>query len=233
MSRPEEGFRGLLDLHSELVLRDDGDPARSPFPLPDAGDWSPRHRQVSYRAINPAALPLDAENGFHDQSDAALLDALQQIIQREGPIHDNLLTRRLLQAVPTSRTGSRIRARIEGLLQQLMEQGGIKRDGDFLATEQQRRAPPYRDWSDLPDAERQLDHVHARELMQCLLNTVVREAPLPVDEAMNRALHGIGFIRFTAQARARMQGPLDRLLISERVAQVGDELLAGPRALLR
>ncbi|MCK8515004.1 hypothetical protein M0534_01490 [Methylonatrum kenyense] len=132
-----------------------------------------------------------------------------------------------------SRTGSRIRARVEGLLQQLMEQGGIHRDGDFLATEQQRRAPPYRDWSELPDAERQLDHVHARELMQCLLNTVVREAPLPVDEAMNRALHGIGFIRFTAQARERMQSPLQDLLGQQRLVQIEDTLNPGPRALLR
>lgn len=233
MSGSEDGFRGLLDLYVELVMHDDGDPARSPFSPPVAGDWSPRYRQVPYRAVDPSALPLDAENGFHDQTDTALLEALRQIIQREGPIHETLLTRRLLQVLPTSRSGSRIRARVEDLLQQLIEEGGIQRDGDFIATEQQCHSPPYRDWSILPDAERQLDHVYDSELMLCLFNTVIRDGPLPADEAMNRGLHVIGFIRFTAQARGRMHSPLENLIGRQRLVQIEDMLNPGPRALLR
>lgn len=226
-----DALQALASLHRELVLREDGH-ATSPFPVASDSDWAPRWRRVPYQAIDPTSLPVDREQGFHEQTGAALDEALLAIIREEGPIHVALLSRRLLQALPTSRSGSRIRVAIDTSLARL-QQETVVGGGDWLALPEQLRRAPHRDWSDLPDAERQLPYVHARELMQCLLNTVVRENPLPVDEAMNRALHGIGFIRFTAQAREQMQVPLNDLLMNQRLVQIEDTLSPGPRALLR
>ena len=226
-----DALHALARLHRELVLREDGH-AASPFPVASDSDWAPRWRRVPYQTTDPMRLPVDQAQGFHEQTDVVLDAALLAIIRKEGPIHVALLARRLLQALPTSRTGSRIRAAIDASLGRLQEEKLVV-DGDWLALPAQLRRPPHRDWSDLPDAERQLPYVHARELMQCLLNTVVRENPLPVDEAMNRALHGIGFIRFTAQAREQMQVPLNDLLMNQRLVQIEDTLSPGPRALLR
>ncbi|WP_018873850.1 DUF3320 domain-containing protein [Thioalkalivibrio sp. ALJ16] len=196
-------------------------------------DWVTTWDTQPYRETETHGLALSGHDRFDDIPQEELDRALLRIVNTEGPVHLVILTRRLLEAAGFSRAGSRIQARIHEARARLGAQGLIRLDGEFSGRPEQFAVPCLRDWSNLPDALRQLDHVHDSELMLSLVRTVTETGTLERDTAMNDALHRMGFIRLTDNARDRLQAPLERALEMALVVNRNGDLEAGPKAFHR
>ncbi|MBS3800800.1 MAG: DUF3320 domain-containing protein [Thioalkalivibrio sp.] len=196
-------------------------------------EWVTTWDTQPYRETAANDLALSGHDRFDDIPQEALDRALLQIIDTEGPVHLVILTRRLLEAAGFSRAGSRIQARIHERRAALGAQGLIRLAGDFSGRDEQFAVPCLRDWSNLPDALRQLDHVPDAELRLSLVRTVAEAGALDRDTAMNDALHRMGFIRLTDNARARLQAPLAEALDGNLLTERHRHLEAGPEAFRR
>lgn len=93
----------------------------------------------------------------------ALRHALMQIIEKEGPLHEDLLVQRTREAWGVAKAGPRIRANIAQVLDALVRQGQAERDESFVqvagcAGGLARRPAPgcARKVAHIPPAERQL-----------------------------------------------------------------------------
>lgn len=256
------GFGGLVRLHQSLVRNPERRPmdtrrapsadahgsdspaassrrARSAL-RPTSGErpaWVPRFQLIPYRGVQPAALArvLDADGteSFHDLPEHRLDAAIRRVVEVEGPVHYRVLAERLLDAAEVGRLGARIRERIQQRLDALEQAGELGQHGPFIGHAEQFRVPRLRNWSELPDKLRELDHVPDTELMLALFHAVLDEEGIPAEQAMNDGLYRMGFIRLTQNARARLEAPLAALLRAGMLRLQGDSLHLGWEAFLR
>ena len=226
---------GLVALHQQLVRTPEPNRAGAAlYPRPRAvRSWQPTFDQTPYRPVDPTALGLEGTDSFHDLPEAAVRTAILHVIDGEGPVHFDMLGDRLLAAADIARMGSLIRARIEAVLDRLARDDEIARIGAFNARREQFLRPCLRDWRPLPDRERQLERVADSELMLCLFHAVLDRDGIDVDTAMNDGLHTIGFIRLTANARERMEAPLQALIERGMLARVDGGIAIGREAFVR
>ncbi|WP_038052069.1 DUF3320 domain-containing protein [Thioalkalivibrio sp. ALJ1] len=196
-------------------------------------DWVTTWDTQPYRETETNDLALSGHDRFDDIPQEALDRALLRIVDTEGPVHLAILTRRLLESAGFSRAGSRIQARIHERRAALGAQGLIRLKGEFSGRGEQFAVPCLRDWTGLPDALRQLDHVPDTELKLSLVRTVAEAGALDRDTAMNDALHRMGFIRLTDSARERLQAPLERALGTALLVKRQEFLETGPKAFQR
>lgn len=201
--------------------------------------WVPTFELIPYRAVDPAnlvrVLAADGIESFHDLEQDRLDAAIRRVVEVEGPIHFRVLAERLLDAAEVGRLGARIRERIQERLDALEQAGELVQREPFIGLAEQFRVPRLRDWSELPDKLRELDHVPDTELMLGLFHAVLDEdaGGIPAERAMNDGIHRMGFIRLTQNARARLEAPLDALL-HEGMLRVEDGVLhLGWEAFLR
>lgn len=229
------GFGGLIALHRRLVLDPEADaPGTALYPRAVSPErWRPTFERMPYRPADPSTLGLGGTDSFHDLTDERVRTAILRVVDDEGPVHFNLLGDRLLTAAGVGRMGSRIRARIEAMLEVLEDEGEIVRLAAFSGRHRQFLRPRLRDWSPLPDRERKLEHVADSELMLCLFHAVLDDEGIDADTAMNDGLYRIGFIRLTDNARERLQSPLQALLDRGMLRLADGRLWVGLHAFVR
>ena len=196
-------------------------------------EWMTTWDTQPYRETRLPDPALSGYDRFDDIPQEALDEALLAIVDTEGPVHLSVLTRRLLEAAGFSRAGSRIQSRIHERRASLGAQGQTRLDGDFSGHAEQFTVPCLRDWSGLPDALRQLEHVHDSELMLSLVRTVAETGTLDRDTAMNNALHRMGFVRLTDNARNRLRAPLERALEAGLLIERRGDMEVGTQAFQR
>ncbi|WP_026300867.1 DUF3320 domain-containing protein [Thioalkalivibrio sp. ALE23] len=233
---PPDPLDALVRVHQHLI--------RNPGPEETCEAWRASCREHGcewvttwdtrpYRETDTPELRLAGHDRFDDIPQEALDRALLKVVDTEGPVHLFVLTRRLLEAAGFARAGSRIQARIHERRAELGAQGAIQLDGEFSGRAEQFAVPCLRDWSDLPDALRQLEHVPDTELTLSLVRTVAEAGTLDLDTAMNDALHRMGFIRLTDNARERLHAPLSHALKRQLLVQGQTHLEPGLRAFRR
>lgn len=203
-------FDPLVAIHQRLVREPDEGMGDALYPRgPAPTRWRPSFELRPYEAVDPESLKLGGKDSFHDLEPEELRAAILRVIDVEGPVHFDVLGDRLLTATDVSRMGARIRARIESEIAALETAGDLAQTPPFLGRREQFSRPPHRDWSSLPDKHRKLEHVADTELMLCLFHAVLEDEGIDEDEAMNRGIYRIGFIRLTQNARDRLQAPLE------------------------
>jgi hypothetical protein len=74
---------------------------------------------------------LRGAEDFYRTSDFRIISAIALLVERDGPIHKNVVKRRLANVFKT-RLGSQIDIRLESLIRQAFESGYVNKIGDFL-----------------------------------------------------------------------------------------------------
>ena len=195
--------------------------------------WVTTWDSQPYRETLTTEMGLEGYRSFDEIPEEKIVQAMTRIVDTEGPVHLVMLTRRLQQAAGFARAGTRIQARIQDLRLALQANRRLHLEGEFSGWPEQFSVPCLRDWTSLPNALRQLEHVHDTELMLSLIRTVTEAGRLSRERAMNDALHRMGFIRLTENARIRMQQPSSRVLEAGLLREHDGALEAGPNAFRR
>lgn len=229
---------GVLNIHQRLLRR-----SKQPWTLGQLHPRTARPDQSLFPDLAPcqpyqsvlsqALAPLRGRQRLDELPGTQLDPLLLAVVRAEGPVHLDVLIARLLAEVVRSRSSARLQHRILTRLNELAAAGVLEQCGHFSALPHQLRTPPYRDWRAQTERLRRLEYVHDRELMQAIWRVVDASPDLSVDQAMNDGLHAIGFIRLTANARERAEGPLQALLQSGLLAPHGDRLIPGPWSFVR
>ena len=143
----------------------------------------------------------------HEAPITLLADLVTRIVEAEGPVHRDLVARRVAEAFGKARTGKRIRDASDQALERAMLTGGILPDDEFVMTPTQKGDPPVRDRSaeGAPTSAAQLPPVEVRA---AAARVVAESGETPRDELIVATARLLGFARVGADLRAVIDGAL-------------------------
>jgi very-short-patch-repair endonuclease/DNA polymerase III delta prime subunit len=129
----------------------------------------------------------------------------------EGPIHVDILYRRIAEGAGVRRVGSRIRDSLSAGLAHTVRTNRLKRDGDFVSIPGRLLAAP-RDRSVAEISMRNLDWVSAEEIRLALFEVIKVAYSVSEDEAFRKGLSRLGLQRLTGTGRERFEAELAALV---------------------
>ncbi len=158
-----EGLKAALDAaRREAGLRENAasqSPSSPPRPAQNIGI---RARQPAY-SLAHCTTPLG--HALESATAEQVADLIETVIEREGPIHRDEITRRVAAFFGKERVGKRIAEAVaRGLAYLQASAPHLGHDADFWFTEKQRRKPPVRDRSAAPVTLQRLDKIAELEI---------------------------------------------------------------------
>ena len=169
---------------------------------------------TEYRLAPASRFPRWAEPGDPD-SHLHMVDAIQQLVKHEGPVHLDIAYERLRKWWNIGRIGSNIRSNIDRAIQRAQ----VVRDGDFLMLAR----------SDVkevrtPNAEvtRKAQHVHVEELALAVTYTVRDVGALDRTELVQGVARIFGWTRTGVDVDRCVNAAIDRAIADEKLVVSGE-----------
>ncbi|MEU1346535.1 DUF3320 domain-containing protein [Streptomyces sp. NPDC005795] len=145
----------------------------------------------------------------------ALKKALMQIIDSEGPIHEDLLVQRAREAWGVGRAGSRIRDNVRAVAQQLVRSGSVASQGAFYEVAGRGSSKARR--PEGGETARKVTYIAPAE-RQLALSELAAECPgMTQDELIKQACEFFGWRRMGADIRTRLEADIEELHRQRRV----------------
>ncbi|MBU3862880.1 DUF3320 domain-containing protein [Streptomyces sp. 4503] len=188
-------------------------------PSPDPGPTAVDHERVPVdtEPDRPWCAPYAAHQVYvtpsaelhTPEARPALRRILTQVIEAEGPIHEELLVQRAREAWGVARAGSRIRENIRQVVRGLGRTGNVSVDGDFLDTADRQdlkaRHPAH------GTAPRQAVHIAPAE-RRLALRELATECPgMSREELLRQACDFFGWRRLGQDIRAALEADVAEL----------------------
>ncbi|MGH2561952.1 MAG: DUF3320 domain-containing protein [Thermomicrobiales bacterium] len=118
-----------------------------------------------------------------------MVDAVARCVEVEGPIHRDLLARRITVAWGHQRARSRIRAHIDEAVSITVRKGSVRRRGDFLWPPADPEIVPRE------GADREIDHMPVEELVRGMTIVLEHAMSLTEDELVTQTARLFGYQR--------------------------------------
>jgi len=106
---------------------------------PPAAENLPGPPVPAYRRFEPATVHSGEPHEF-----ARLPELVHEIVKTEGPVHEDIVARRVAAAFDRNRTGNRIQQAVRQALGQARQTCGLVAHGPFWMTPGQEQTPPVR-----------------------------------------------------------------------------------------
>ncbi len=161
--------------------------------------------------------------GLHEISIKSAAEACKAVVDVEGPIHVDLLLRRITEGAGVKRVGSRIRERLLAGVRHAVRTKSICMEEDFLSIHGRKLKSP-RDRTEQEANLRVLDLVPTEEIRLAMLDVVNTAFSISEEEAFKEVLSRLGLQRLTSQGRARLSSILDTLLSKGKIERVNGYL---------
>ncbi len=150
---------------------------------------------------------------------------LVDVVRREGPIHEELLARRVARIYQLKRTGHLVEGRIRRIISASCMRGEIRRKGSFVWMKDAVTVVPRRP---APGAElRQIEHVSPEELEAAALLVVRRSVGIAKDHLIQEAPRVLGYLRSGEKIRPAVLDAVNRLLEAGTLVVRGEHLFDG------
>jgi len=157
------------------------------------------------------------------RTDQRMLKAIGRVIQEEGPVHVEVLYRRIVEAHGMTRCGHKICA----LLDQCVRIGaGTRRwhrDGDFLWPSSNEKVMVRT--NEGSQAPRSMKHIAIQEIAQCVVDVVEAACGAENDELVTEVSRELGFGRTGREVRDHIEQAIKFALKEMLVAQADDGTL--------
>jgi very-short-patch-repair endonuclease len=131
-----------------------------------------------------------------------VMQAVVQCVEAEGPIHQELLQRRLASLWGYQRAGSRITRKIEEATQLAVHRGQVRKKNAFLWPLDEREIVPRRASED--GDVRQIAHIPDEEIARALRAILARAMSLTPDELVMQGARAFGYQRTGPDIRAKL-----------------------------
>lgn len=162
-----------------------------------------------YRVTKLPARSLDAE-AFADPKNAPrLLSALTKVVEREAPIREGLLIRRVTQSFGVARAGSRIQRQLTGMLD-AMGLTVTAQDGErfYWAAGQDPAAYPLFRVAGEGEERREVQDLPVQEIANAAAAVLRRQVGLPADDLIRETGRLLGYARLGSAARPALEAGL-------------------------
>jgi very-short-patch-repair endonuclease len=169
-------------------------------------------RFAPYRRATLAPIAFDGATLARAPT-ADVVAWLERVVEVEGPVHVEDAFRRVMEASPAARMGSRIRERLEHGLSAGLRAGRFARIGDALvAADFDELACEPRDRSELDPRERDFARVPLIELDAAIATVARASHGIAVDDVASAVVRLLGFGRATEGVQATVAARIERLL---------------------
>ena len=192
-------------------------------PLPELHlvPTEPREAHATTVPYREASLGQRRGN-LADASILAVAEAVVTCVQTEGPIHQELLTRRLAAAWGHARAGSKIAARVQAAVNSALRQGTIRRVGDFLWMAGDTVVVP-RGPTELGNV-REIAHIAPEELAKAAELALGRSLSLSEDELVAETARTLGYARVGPDINRILRAVIAAGLTSSTLTQIEGRL---------
>ncbi|MEU8886020.1 DUF3320 domain-containing protein [Streptomyces hydrogenans] len=166
-------------------------------------DWSGPYRAASVRVVPRGELHTP-------EARPALNQALRQILEDEGPIHEDLLVQRAREAWGVARAGTRIRDNVRTVVQALVRTGFATADGPFydIAGRDGDLRARYAPEGETP---RKIAHMAPEERHLALYELAAECPGMTQDELIKQVCEFFGWKRIGRDIRDRLEGDIAEL----------------------
>ncbi|MBU8900307.1 DUF3320 domain-containing protein [Corallococcus sp. M34] len=184
-------------------------------------------RGAAVQAYVPATLPAVREGAdfFAPTSASRLREQLQSVLEQEGPIHEELLARRIQEAWGLGKLTPRVRKRMEEQLAELVQRGAILAQGEFLWAGS-RRPAQFTGFRGAHD-DRDVSQIPPEELANAAAAVLAHALSMERDELLRETGRHFGVSRLTRTVVPVLEAGLELL------AREGRCTLAGERVIWR
>jgi hypothetical protein len=182
-----------------------------------APTWTTEYRFAPVCPLPHWVDPSESGNHFH------MVDAIQKLVEHEGPIHLDVAYERLRKWWNVARIGSNIRSNISRAIQRAQ----VVRDGDFLTLPGSKVAEVR---TPTESAARKVEHVHLEELGMAAILTIRDVGAVSRSEVVQAVARVFGWTRTGNVVDRRINEAID-LLVTDGEATISDDgTLMVPRA---
>jgi hypothetical protein len=160
---------------------------------------------------------------IHEVSKAKLSARVRIVVDVEAPVHENDITRRVMEAFGVSRAGNRIVEAMQSALQYGAAIGSFKYEHGF-AYANISDAVVVRNRSLFENSEKKIEHVAPVEIEEALVQCVRQAFSIDRVAAISEALSQIGFGRSTAGISNHVNRIIERLVTRGVLENMDDKL---------
>lgn len=162
-----------------------------------AGPIEIGHRKLTAPPYRRAELSVRSTVEPHDAPQGQIGDLIIRIVEIEGPIHVDELTRRIAAAFGKARTGGRIVDATMRALAAVMRRSGnrLRWVGPFVLTEEQSAAAPVRDRRIETGGILKADYLPPMEIVAAAARIRSESGIMPPDEMTRAVARLLGFQR--------------------------------------
>lgn len=155
----------------------------------------------------------------------ALQSAIKQVVATEGPIHKDVLIRRVREAWGVGRVGSRIRESFDEVLDALARTNEIHLDGSgFIRLPDHRLRVVRVPVEGRAETERPVEYVALTEIAQAVLEVVHETHGIDQDELTRYIARIFGWRRTGDGISSRISTAIERLISNNQIERVGEQL---------
>jgi hypothetical protein len=219
----------------------------SPVSIPQAADVTTRIQnkttepQQAAEPIHPEDEPADPYDRhpeidvFHEtipdlrrkedfySSGLLVEDDILRVVDRDGPIHEELLVRRVARTFQLMRAGHLVESRIISQIEAACRKGRLRRRGQFVWSQAKNGVTPRRP---APGAKlREIDHVPPEELEAAALLVVRLSRGITETELAAEAARVLGYSRISDHIRTATLTVVRKLTGEGALELRGDQLL--------
>jgi very-short-patch-repair endonuclease len=185
----------------------------SPEPAPTLPQLTP------YRV---ATVPVTGQGNLTDASLPSLVRAVEAVVQVEGPIHEELLMRRISSAWGHSRAGSRIVDALQYAIDEAARQGKLRRDGAVLWPVNAGSLVPR---GAAPDGTiREIGHIPNEERAAVMRLLLEASLSFPPDELVQQTARLLGYARTGSEINRELRATLEGAVASGAFEQVAGRI---------
>ena len=182
------------------------------------GPEEPTNGAEAYRAASLPQIKAAPEDLARGEYDAKLRWTVEKILDREAPITEGLLLRRLTQSFGIVRAGTRIQEKIAGILS-AMNLPGTEQEGTRVYWNRDQDPAAYSGFrvSGQGDNKREARDVPLEEGVNALCQVLSEQVSLSEEDLIREGARLLGYTRLGTQVEAMMCAALNRALAQGRV----------------
>jgi very-short-patch-repair endonuclease len=235
MKNPDRELQRIRERVDELLAESFDAPKAVPVrPILGPVDEAPVQRaSVSLdrvQAVEPVVIAIPYEvaefatpfTEIWETTPREVAEAVTRIVEIEGPIHRDLLRKRLTNLWGYGRSGQRIASAITRATEVSIQLGRIRQQGEFLWPAASREVQPR---SSAENGEvRTIDQIPEEEIATAVRTILSHAFSLETDELLSQTARVFGFQRVGADIRARILSVARQLYVENEVVYKEDRV---------
>jgi len=158
-----------------------------------------------------ASLSIQVGGSLHEESTRQLGRWMARVVRQEGPVHEEVAMRRVLDGAGVSRLGSRIREALEEASVYAKRQDWVERRRGILRDPEQEEVP-VRDRSDLDGPARDIDHVPPSEIARAAEKITEVSFGVEKVELVQEVGRQLGFKRIGTNIQNQIGSVIDAMI---------------------